>query len=184
MAAAFACATALAGFGTLLPGYSHLAHPVGLPGATGMPRATAFNLLAFVLPGVLAAIVAIGWRGRLGGASWRTRLGAQSLMLSALAFAAQGLLPLDPADLDAGGSRLHAAAWTGWWIAFAVAGALLATGLPAGPRKAAARGVALAAAVALPLALAGPWLLPAGLCQRLAFVLWFVALWRVSRAQP
>lgn len=184
VAAAFACAAALAGFGALLPGYSHLVHPVGLPGATGMPRATAFNLLALVLPGVLAAVVAIGWRGRLGDAPWRTRVGAQALMLSALAFVAQGLLPLDPADLDAGASRLHAAAWTVWWLAFGVAGVMLATGLPAGPRKAAARSVALAAAIALPLALAGPWLLPAGLCQRLAFALWFVALWRVSRGQP
>lgn len=178
--AAFAFAAALAAFGALLPGYSHLAHPVGLPGATGMPHATGFNLIAFVLPGLLAAAVAIAWRGRMEATTWTARVGAQALLLSSLAFAAQGLLPLDASDLDAGRSRLHAAAWTGWWIAFGVAGALLAAGLRSGPQRGAARAVAWAAAMALPLALAGPALLPAGLCQRLAFALWFAALWFVA----
>src|SRR3546814_9922281 len=68
-----------------------------------MPHALAFNALGFVLPGVLAALVA--WRLRASldaGAPWAARIGAWLALLSALAFAAQGLLPLDPRDLEAG----------------------------------------------------------------------------------
>src|SRR3546814_14653193 len=55
-------AAAVAGFGAALDGYSQAIHPVGLLGARGMPHALAFNVLGFVLPGVLAALVA--WRLR------------------------------------------------------------------------------------------------------------------------
>src|SRR3546814_20130668 len=46
--------------------------------------------------------------------------------LSALAFAAQGLLPLDPRDLEADASRMHATMWTLWWVALLPAAVLLA----------------------------------------------------------
>ena len=54
-AAAFSFVLALLVFGTALEGYSQRLHPVALLGAAGVPRATAFNALAFVLPGALAA---------------------------------------------------------------------------------------------------------------------------------
>src|SRR3546814_10898701 len=80
-----------------------------------MPHALAFNVLGFVLPGVLAALVA--WRLRASlddGAPWAARIGAWLALLSALAFAAQGLLPLDPRGLEADASRMHATMWTLW----------------------------------------------------------------------
>jgi hypothetical membrane protein len=182
--AALACAAALIGFAAWLPGYSHLQHPVGLAGSTGLPRATAFNLLAFVVPGTLAALAAHALRGRLSGAPWSARIGAQALLLSGLAFAVQGVFPLDLRDIDAGSSRLHAAAWTAWWLSFAVAGVLLAVGLREGALRATGRVAALSATGGVFLALAGPLLLPAGLCQRVAFAAWFLALWWCSRRQP
>src|SRR3546814_2634837 len=100
-------AAAVAGFGAALDGYSQAIHPVGLLGARGMPHALAFNVLGFVLPGVLAALVA--WRLRASlddGAPWAARIGAWLALLSALAFAAQGLLPLDPRDLEADASQI------------------------------------------------------------------------------
>src|SRR3546814_13949676 len=70
-------AAAVAGFGAALDGYSQAIHPVGLLGARGMPHALAFNVLGFVLPGVLAALVA--WPLRAGldcGAPWGARFRA------------------------------------------------------------------------------------------------------------
>ena len=44
-------------FALLLDGYSHREFPLALLGAEGVPRALAFNLCAFVLPGMLAVVV-------------------------------------------------------------------------------------------------------------------------------
>lgn len=155
---------ALVGFGAAVDGYSHLAHPVALLGARGIGTPLAFNMLAFVVPGVLVAIAAWRLRDALGGAGWPVRIGAVLWGLSAVAFIAQGLLPIDPEDLDAAPSRLHAAAWSLWWIAF-VPGALL-LGLCS---RTAMMAVAAAAAVVAIAAL----LWPAGLSQRVAMATWF-----------
>ncbi|GGK07358.1 DUF998 domain-containing protein [Luteimonas terricola] len=185
--AAGACfALALAGFGAALEGYGQRLHPVALLGATGLPRATPFNLLAFVVPGLLAAFVTMRRRGALPASSLLSaRLGWTLALLSALAFAAQGLLPLDPVEPDAGRGRLHGVAWGLWAIAFAAAAlALSVAGLAARRPRAAACHFA---AGVLVFALA--WLLgdavPVALAQRAAFASWFAWLawagWGMSR---
>ena len=157
---------AVAGFGMASPGYSQLAHPVALLGARGEPHALAFDLLGFLAPGLILAWCAYAWRSAAAG--WMARIRLQLSMLSALAFAAQGLLPLDPYNLLAPASRLHALAWTLWWVAF-VPGALLVAA--AAPRR---RLAGLACALLLPAcALYGMALMPAALAQRVAFALWF-----------
>ena len=168
-AASFAIALLLAGAG--LPDYSHRVHPVALRGASGLPWALAFNLSAFVLPGALLAWTGQWLRSAIGDAGWAARIGIVLAQLSALAFAAQGLLPLQADDLDSQASRLHVLAWMLWWIAF-VPGALL---LAVGARR--RRGFALAclaAGLLLPLvavlAPVGAWV---GLAQRCAYALWF-----------
>jgi hypothetical protein len=152
------------GFGAMLDGYSHTRHPVALLGARGIERALAFNLSGFVLPGLLAAWAAIRLRGALGDAGWPARIGAHLWLLSALAFAAQGLLPLDPQDLDARMSRLHATAWSLWWIAFLPGALMLALR---------SRGFAIALLLAAVVVVAAALLTPAGLSQRIAIVAWF-----------
>ncbi|MDQ3494814.1 MAG: DUF998 domain-containing protein [Pseudomonadota bacterium] len=179
----------MAGFGWRLEGYAQALHPVGLLGAQGVPGALAFNVLAFVIPGAIAA--ALAWRLRdLATSSPRLSagLGWQLVFLSALAFAAQGLLPLDPTDLDAPPSRLHALAWTLWWLAFVPGALLLAwTAWQGQPRRYAGFAVHAAAAGWL-LALTGPLAakLDAALAQRLAYGVWFVWLawagWARARA--
>ena len=167
---------ALAGFGAAYEGYSQALHPPALLGASGVGYATAFNLLGFVVPGLLVAVVAIGLRGQLDHARPIARIGAWLWLLSALAFAAQGLLPLDPADLDAPSSRLHATAWTLWWVAFVPGAGLLAVGLGRDPRWRALRAAAAMAAAGLPLFALAPLGLPAGVAQRVALVAWFGCL--------
>ena len=91
--------------------------------------------------------------------------------LSALAFVAQGLLPLDPADADAHASRLHALAWMLWWIAFAPGALLLSVGMR---RRSGFALACLLAAFLIPFialfAPVGSWV---GVAQRLVFGLWF-----------
>src|SRR5262245_19866044 len=83
------CLIAVVVFGAMLDGYSHLIHPLAWLGARGVKGATAFNLLGFVLPGALAAVVALRLRTRLPPrAGWVGGIGAALLLLSTLAFAA------------------------------------------------------------------------------------------------
>ena len=136
-----------------------------------MPWAFAFNLFAFVLPGVLLLWAGQRLRDALGDAGWLARIGSVLVQLSALAFAAQGVLPPDAGDSDATASRLHALAWMLWWIAF-VPGVLL---LAVGARRGIGFSLAcLLAGLLVPLlavfAPVGSWV---GLAQRLAFATWF-----------
>lgn len=179
-AALFAATMLLANSG--VPEFSHRVHPLALRGTAGLPQAALFNAAAFVVPGLLLAWAGQRLRVAFGDAGWMARIGIVLVQLSALAFAAQGLVPMDPVDADATASRLHALAWMLWWIAF-VPGVLL---LALGARRGAGFVLAcLAAGVAVPLlAMFAPIGLWVGVAQRLAFGLWFgwwlLAVWRLT----
>lgn len=115
-------------FGLRTTGYRIDQHPVALLGAQGMPMAWLFNALVFIVPGALLGRLAWQMRAAITtGASWRMRIGMQLLLLSALMFGALGVCVLDLQDMDGGSSSLHAAAWSAWWMAHAVAMLLLST---------------------------------------------------------
>ncbi len=175
LAAAIVFAAAVAGFGAAFVGYSQREYPVALLGAQGVAHALAFNLLGFVLPGVLVAMVAAGLRrGVPAAAGFAARIGGWLLMLSALAFAALGLLPLDPEDLDARASHLHVGAWTLWWIAFVPGALLFALGaLRVQAWRPLAIGGVLAAALVLVFAGLAADAGGAGVAQRIAYAVWF-----------
>ena len=86
---------ALAGFGAALEGYAHALHPVDLLGARGVPHGAGWNALGYGLPGLCVAMSAIALQRPLAsaGVGPTGRIGGWLLMLSGLAFAAQGLLP-------------------------------------------------------------------------------------------
>ncbi|WP_286069326.1 DUF998 domain-containing protein [Stenotrophomonas sp. 57] len=174
LVAALLFVLAVLGFGAGLDGYAQVRHPVALLGAQGVPHALAFNLLGFVLPGLLAVVVAECLRrGLPATAGWAPRVGSQMLLLAGLAFAAMGLLPLDVDDLHGPASQLHASAWMIWVLGF-VAGTLLlgmsrlrqAQGRGLGGMAVACGALAGLAAFAL------QGLLPAPLAQRIAFACW------------
>lgn len=173
-AAALLFVTALLGFGLALPGYSQIAHPVAVLGAKGVPHAVGFNLIGFVLAGVLAAVATLDLRRRLpADAGWMLRVGVQLTLLSAVGFAALGLLPLDPDDLDNPASSLHATAWMLWWVAFVPGALLVALGLRGRPPwRPLARISVVAALLVLFFALLAVELIPAGLAQRLGYLAW------------
>ncbi len=168
-------------------GFSHRTHPLAWLGAGGMPRAMLFNLCVFVLPGVLAAVALWPLRPALPpGTRWSARIGAQLVVLSALAFAAQGVLPLDLENPDGTAGGLHAVAWTVWWLALS-AGAL-ALGLGLRNTATMCRGFAAITALAglvIPiLAVLAPLWIPNALAQRMAFILWFIwVVWATGSPQ-
>ena len=181
----FAGAAAFAG---RIDGYSHAQHPLALLGAKPLPHAWLFNLLAFVVPGLLVGWGALRLRAAMPAnahemMSWLGRIGAQLMLVSAAAFVAMGVLPLDTGDLEGARSARHASAWMVWWIAFVAGGVSIAAGLRGSPAR--WRPVAnssLLAALLLPvLALLLPTLIPAGIAQRLAFALWFLWALHASR---
>lgn len=167
--AAFVSAMVLARNG--VPEYSHWLHPLALRGATGLPGAMLFNVAAFLLPGIALLLTSQALRPALAASGWAVRIGLTLAQLSVLAFAAQGVLPLDARELDGDASRLHALAWMLWWIAFVPAMVLLAVGARRGVGFAI---VCLLAGALVPLlavlAPIGAWV---GLAQRLAFAVWF-----------
>jgi hypothetical protein len=76
------------------------------------------------------------------------RIGWTLCTLSALAFALQGLLPVDAhRGLDYGIGRLNTAAWTVWWIAFGAGAVALAAGAGTHPALRRTRIATLIAAV-------------------------------------
>lgn len=166
-------------FALLLDGYSHREFPLALLGAQGMPRALVFNLCAFVLPGMLATVAM--WRLRSvlpADARWPSRIGTQLMALSGLAFAAQGLLPLDPGDVGAASNAMHALAWTLWWIAGTSGALLLAWAVPLHRLRVSAA----VAVVAIPFLALPPW--PGALAAfapRAAFVAWLLWIALASR---
>jgi hypothetical membrane protein len=181
--AALSFVAAVAGYGSALEGYSQVAHPVGLLGARGISHASGFNAFGFVVPGLLAAAVA--WRLRRTMSDdmpWAARIGAWLALLSALSFAAQGLLPLDPDDLEATTSHAHATAWTLWWVALLPAVLLLAIGLRREParRVLALASLVVAILVACLTLLPLEWLVPA-IAERVVFVAWLAWLLLAAR---
>ncbi|MBW8823390.1 MAG: hypothetical protein JF567_03995 [Xanthomonadales bacterium] len=146
---------------------------LAVPGATGMPGADMFNLLAFIVPGATQLAAAL-WRrwhsrdqpGMAGGiALWL-------LAIAALAWLALGLSPIDAGDLAGEGSQRHAALWMLWLIAVSAATVALVMGAASGQR-----GVMGMLAVSwLVAAFVLPTLL-GGLAQVLAAVAWMAWPW-------
>ena len=179
---------ALLGFGAATEGYSHAHHPVALLGARGVPHWAAFDLLAFVLPGLLAWAAtmrtSLSWQAR-DDAGWATGIGWTLCTFAAIAFAAQGALPVDAAKgFDFGLGRVHTTAWTVWWIASVTGMLLLAIGMRGASTLTLRFGTALVAAIVLAFTLfvAVPGAPAMG--QRIAFVAWLAWLaWMAWRTE-
>lgn len=183
VAALLLFAVALIGFGGLLDGYSHVRHAPALLGATGDGRALAFNLLAFVLPGALVAATILLLRSRHDAAGWAIRLGLALWLLSALAFAAQGVFPIDASSAAAPANARHAASWSLWWMAFVPGSLLLAIGAGKASLPGPTPWPLACAAILVPVAaLLLPALVPVGVAQRVAFGLWFACVaWTTAK---
>lgn len=159
--------------GARVPGYSQASQPVAVLGARGMPSAGIFNAAAYVLPGLLAAVVMFKLRDVADGLSRPRRLGAAVLSLASLAFALQGLLPVRMDTLDSASSAPHAVAWTFWWLAYGAGAVGFAIGAGSGANAIKARVLLGFAMVTVLFAVVMPGIVMAGASQRIAFLAWF-----------
>ena len=168
--------------GAHVPGYEHALHSVGVLGSGRVPGTQAFNAVGYELPGALLAVfaLALGRVLRAARMPLAARVGSDVLLISGIAFALQGFLPLDLADPDGPASRRHVLALTLSMLAAVPAMALIAAGLRgrAGWRPLVLAGAA--GAVLLALLLAWPphawvpgWAGRSGVSQRLALAVYF-----------
>jgi len=89
-------------------GYTHGTKAVSELGSFGAPSALAFNLLAFIIPGLLVVLLAVAVRRAVGPRlGW---VGPTLVALSGLALAAAGVFPVDMVDE---GSPISAAHFAG-----------------------------------------------------------------------
>ncbi len=79
---------------------------------TRHPQRECIQPIRILLPGLLAAVLATYLMTRpMQHASWALRIGIQLVMLSGLAFAAMGILPLDIGELEGRTTQYHATVW-------------------------------------------------------------------------
>ncbi len=101
-------------------GYTHATKAVSELGATGAPNAQVFNLLGFIIPGLLVIALAVGVNRALQ-ATERHMMGSILLALSGVFCVGAGVFPVDMAARTSTASLLHLAAAQLTGLAFAVA---------------------------------------------------------------
>jgi hypothetical membrane protein len=183
-----ACAifwTASFAFGALRPSYSHTVNTISELGARGTPNATQWNVVGFMVPGLLLALAGRGIAHSISREkSWSTRLAGSLLFLAGLAIAAQGVIP---ADMTNGVADTTSPYTRGHFISSLVSAAAWAAGviLLIGPMKRSPSWygwhvvsiVVVVLTLGASLTLRGA--LPDGLAQRLGnaiFFVWFVLM--------
>lgn len=182
IAAAIVFWPALFVFAAIYPGYSHLHRAVSELGAFGAPHAVAWNIIGFIVPGLLLAVcggsVALAIDGRRSLLFWL-------LVISGLGFAGAGVFP---AEMRNGIPQMQSP-WTAGHVSmislsgflWVIAAFLLASRVRRSARWRRLLPISLALAVAavfgLGLNVFGgsiPMLADApGLVQRLAFAVYF-----------
>ena len=177
--------TASVALAALRGSYSHVVNTISELGAVGTPHATAWNVLGFIIPGVLLAVV--------GGAIARTANEKPSLsravatvllVVSGLAVAGQGVMPAEMingvADVTSTSTRAH-------FISSLVSGAAWAVGalLLVAPmrRNQNWQGLYLVSVILVVLTFVAAFALrgalPDGLAQRIGnafFCAWFIVM--------
>ena len=127
---------------------------------------TFYGSLAFTVPGLLLALCATRLRTALAARGASARIGVVLVQFSALGFALQGLFDAR----DAQGIRLHAFAWSLWWLAFAPGMLLQAIGVRSD--RVFAAGCVAAALLVPGLSLVGPALLGPAIAKLAAICAW------------
>lgn len=97
VAAAVVFWMALFGFAASYPGYSHYTKAISELGAFGAPHALAWNLIGFVIPGLLLAACGAGLANAIDISGRKTTL-YWLLVISGLGFAGTGVIPAEMRD--------------------------------------------------------------------------------------
>lgn len=169
----------------LRPAYSHVLNTISELGAVGTPHAAAWNVLGFIIPGFLFALVgATIARAANPQPSLSRTLATVLLVLCGLAVAGQGVMPAEMtngvADIASASTRAH-------FVSSLISGAAWAAGalVLVGPMKRnphwhslyIVSAVLVALTIIASLTLRGA--LPDGLAQRIGnafFCIWFILM--------
>ena len=176
------------------PGYSHVVNTISELGAVGTPHAAVWNVLGFIIPGVLLAIsgAAIA-RTANRDPSLSRMLATFLLVLCGLAVAGQGVMPAEMVD---GVADVTSTSTRGHFISSLISGAAWVVGalLLVGPMKRNPhwQGLYIVSVVLVVLTLGASFVLrgtlPDGLAQRIGnafFCAWFVVMsLRLVRLAP
>jgi hypothetical membrane protein len=169
----------------LRPSYSHVVNTTSELGAVGTPHATTWNVLGFIIPGTLLAIVGATISRAVNVEPSASRILATVLLvLSGLAIAGQGVFPAEMtngvADVTSASTRAHLISSLVSGAAWAIGALLLVGPLRRNPRWQRLSFVGLALVVlALVASFALRGALPDGLAQRVGnafFCTWFVLM--------
>lgn len=176
--------TALFGFASAYPGYSHSHKAISELGAFGAPHALAWNALGFIAPGLLLAVCGAGL-GRALDVSGRATTVYWLLVISGVGFAGTGVFPVEMRQ----GSPFMASPFTAGHvlmtfasgIPWAIAVFLVVGRVRRNPAWHHARSVTVVLAVASVAGLAVNLMSPAlpilanrpGLAQRISFGIYF-----------
>lgn len=169
-------------FGALTPGYSHRDQALSELGMRTAPYALAWNIFGFGVLGVQLALFAAGFF-----AATRARLAAALITLTAVGFIGAGAIPADPAFEPSAQTSLHIGMASLSYFPFIIAALLFGfTHIRApGWRSAAVLSLGLAGLAVASFLL--PRSVPAGLAQRVGFLIyfaWLAAMTVASRGQP
>jgi hypothetical membrane protein len=169
----------------LRPSYSHVVNTISELGAVGTPHATMWNILGFIIPGTLLAIVgATIVRAANPEASLSRILATVLLVVSGLAIAGQGVFPAEMAngvaDVASASTRAHFISSLVSGVAWAIGALLLVGPMKRNPAWKSLRFVSLVLVVlTVVAAFALRGTLPDGLAQRVGnafFCAWFVLM--------
>lgn len=172
MGAALSFAVALAALLLWVPAYQPAQHPFALMGAQPGAGAAWFNLVAFVVPGILVGVALLLLpaplaAGRMG------RIGRQLGLMAALGFVLMGVFPLDLDDLAGTGARAHATVWMVWLAAVVPAAVCLGVGMWCQGKHRAVAGASVLAGVLIGwLCLVGIGGMTGPAAQLIAWVMW------------
>lgn len=110
----------------LRPEYSHLTKAISELGSVEAPRAWIWNLLGYIVPGLVVTLLGSGIGRQLGNVAG-ARLAARALMVSGLLMAFSGVFPGDFEDRGSPTMVLHAVGSIGSFAAFLFCGFTLSS---------------------------------------------------------
>ncbi|MBJ6985265.1 DUF998 domain-containing protein [Luteimonas sp. MC1750] len=175
------------------PDYDHTDRAISELGSLDAPNLWAWNILGYILPGLVVAFLGMGLRREFSPQGRGAVIGSVAVVAAGLLMALSGAFPANMSDFKSTTTLLHTVGSFGCYVAFLVAGFLL----PASFRKTSAWRWAAMPSLALVVAsIATGFLRFAGMQsigQRLTFACFFLwvalvgfALWRAhsSRVPP
>jgi hypothetical membrane protein len=177
--------TASVALAAFRPSYSHVVNTISELGAVGTPHATAWNVLGFIIPGVLLALAgATIARTANPEPSVSRTLATVLFVLCGLAVSGQGVFP---AEMTNGVADVTSASTRGHFMSSLLSGATWAVGalVLVGPmkRNPSWRSLYIVSAALVALTLAASFTLrgalPDGLAQRIGnafFCIWFILM--------